>query len=404
MQPHAGRPATLAAVTRSRVRGAAMSPSTPTPATTLRGTSAITLAVLATVALPLRLAGQTPPTVSVPDEVSCARCTIRMSLVARLRSADGPGSIDFMPNAVRVDALSRYWVMDHQDLPKVFDETGRFVQVVGARGDGPGEFRNPLDAVAIGDSVLVMDYALRRATVVGPSLNPVRSIAMRWGFASPLVLAWPQEVVAAASINTPDRAGLRLHRVSFEQDPAAVVTSFGPYGGEMRPGRDVFQRISVNTTGRTFWTADLNRYALHEWSVDGKELHSLWRRQSWFPEDSRGTIGGRRTPPSPAVASLSEDATGLIWVFIWLPKSTWRDAWPPEVPGKREYSPREIAVEKLRTTVVEVINPRTSRVVARQPLDAYVVNALPLRRAVLYSVDPTGFPVVSVVSLQLERR
>ncbi|HLA88819.1 MAG TPA: hypothetical protein VJL28_00125 [Gemmatimonadaceae bacterium] len=347
---------------------------------------------------------QGPPVVSVPDEPSCARCTVTARTIAELGDRDGPGSIDYLPFALRVDSRGRFWVMNHDELPKVFDSTGRFVQTIGSVGSGPGEFRMPSDAVAIGDSMLVVDGSLARVTVVGPALKPIRSIGVRWGFGSPLVLAWPREVVVTASVPIPERAGLRLHRVSFGADPATIVSSFGPDDGEMRPGRDLSQRVSVSTTGRTFWTADITRYRLHEWSYDGRQLRSLLRTQNWFPPDVRSSMGNRTTSPSPSVAALVQDSTGLIWVFVRVAKATWREAWPPAVPGKREYRIREIAWEKLTTTLVEVIDPHAGRVLARQPLDTYLVNALSSRRAVFYAVDQHGYPRLSVLSFELVGR
>lgn len=47
---------------------------------------------------------------------------------------------------------------------RVFDATGKFVRTMGRTGDGPGEFRDPLQVTALGgDSLLVWDMSRHRA-------------------------------------------------------------------------------------------------------------------------------------------------------------------------------------------------------------------------------------------------
>jgi hypothetical protein len=54
--------------------------------------------------------------------------------------------------------------------------------------------------------------------------------------------------------------------------------------------------------------------------------------------------------------------------------------------------------------MVEVIDPRANRVVARQQFDAWLVSALPNRRAAVYTTDADGVPHVAIVQLRLIMR
>jgi hypothetical protein len=101
------------------------------------------------------------------------------------------------------------------------------------------------------------------------------------------------------------------------------------------------------------------------------------------------------------VAAIHVDDEGLLWVFIHLPGREWQKAWPQVPAGSREYSVRSIAMDKLYRTAMEVIDPRTMRVVARLFIDAHVIAALPDRRAAIYTVDQSDIPRVSIVQLEL---
>jgi hypothetical protein len=97
------------------------------------------------------------------------------------------------------------------------------------------------------------------------------------------------------------------------------------------------------------------------------------------------------------------DSSGLLWVFASVPSDTWPSAWPAALPGLVELSTSSIAFEKLYHTAIEVIDPSINRVIARSFLDSWIVEALPNRRAVTYSVDVAGGRHFSVVSLSLDR-
>jgi len=56
----------------------------------------------------------------------------------------------------------------------LFEQDGALVASAGGRGDGPGEFQGPNQAVLLGDSILVNDVQHGRVSVFGPALDYVR--------------------------------------------------------------------------------------------------------------------------------------------------------------------------------------------------------------------------------------
>ena len=65
---------------------------------------------------------------------------------------------------------------------RYYDDEGALVATQGGSGDRPGEYRAPLFMFAMpGDSLLVWDVELRRATVVAPDASTVRIIILEGG-------------------------------------------------------------------------------------------------------------------------------------------------------------------------------------------------------------------------------
>jgi hypothetical protein len=74
------------------------------------------------------------------------------------------------------------------------------------------------------------------------------------------------------------------------------------------------------------------------------------------------------------------------------------------IDGGREYLVRAVIFDKLYRTYVEVIDPRSARVVTTHKIDGYVMEALPDRRVALYRVDENGIPRVQIAALTLSGR
>ncbi len=76
-----------------------------------------------------------------------------------------------------VDGGGRMALIQWQDyVVRFFDAQGTDLGTVGREGEGPGEFRRPVRAGWIGDSLWVSDTQLGRVVVISPELEAVRTV------------------------------------------------------------------------------------------------------------------------------------------------------------------------------------------------------------------------------------
>jgi len=344
--------------------------------------------------------------VRVPDAAVCPACKITAGSRVLLGGPGDAVTIEGHPSAVRVDGTGRFWVMQEGALPIVFSPQGRSPRFVGRRGQGPGEFASAYDVLPLtGDSVLVFDDVTRRATLLDLSFRPVRSVPMPVRVNSAVVLEWPRSVIANAFSRTARGASHSLHHLSFDPDKVTTLRSFGPADNELVAHEaGIVQQFLTTTPGGHLWSAGLSGYNLYEWTSPGVLTLTLRRRPSWFSDVHAGSIGSPTTPPKPMLAGISADSEGLVWVYTRIPASSWMLAWPKLPPGTREVRTRDIAWHLLYDTMIEVIDPRLRRVVARSRYDGAIVSALSGRRAAFEEADVTGNLRVPVVTFDLTGR
>lgn len=343
----------------------------------------------------------------VPDPVVCPACKITEAGRIVLTSAGDQVTIDARPGQVRVDGTGRFWVFQEGTLPIAFSKQGGSPRYVGRKGAGPGEFTSAYDMLSVaGDSVVVLDDQTYRATVLDPSLRVVRSFPMPVRIHSAEVLEWPSAVMANAFSRTAQGASHSLHHLAFGRDKVSTQRTFGPANGELVPHvAGIVQQFLTTTPDGHLWSAGLTGYNLYEWNAAGALQRTLRRRPPWFADVHAASIGSPSTPPKPALAGLASDREGLLWVYTYVPAETWKAAWPPNLPpGTREVRTRDIGWQVLYDTMIEVIDPRLQRVVARFRHEGSVVNALPGRRAAFYQVDRQGNIRVPIVTFDLTGR
>ena len=336
----------------------------------------------------MRLGAQQAAPITIPDAVSCTKCNIVTRPVATLGTADGPGSLSGGLPTVRVDGRGRYWVIQEGELPFVYDANGRFLQAVGHKGNGPGEFENVNGALAVtGDSMSVWDD--NRLTVVDPSLVPRRIVRREPGWSLSAIAAWPTSVLLVRTAWRREATWQMMARGSMEGDAVRIQSGFGTTYEGIAAIEQHRADVSLVMSGR-FWAVESATYALRDWDLASGRSREFQRDAALFKNPPA-------TGPKPAAAHVVQDSDGLVWVAVLVQAPTWRDAIPK---GGGEVSVKQIAWEKYYRTVVEVIDPKSARVVTRKPLDQIVLGFLPGNRAALYSVDADGIPRIQIIEMQ----
>lgn len=340
----------------------------------------------------------------VPDPATCTSCEISLDTLVTFGSFDGPGSLYGVPNAVHVDQHDRYWVVEAAGPPKVFGSDGQFVTSIGRFGAGPGEFRR-VSAVLLGagDSVVIIDSALGRATVIGPDQNVVRQIRIEGQFLGGKIVHWPDQVILNGILDPSAAEGFPLHLVSLEGTQLRRQNSFGSLTGVLgREPSGISRLISAIGDG-TFWSAAPAAYVLSGWTRDGERVTQVERETSWFPASPDIDIGTPTRPPAPKVGSVEISPQGYAWVVALIPAPTWRSAWPTNLAaGATSVNLAHMRLEAMYNSRIELVDPRGGRVIVRFDLEGVVVSALPGGRFALYTPDADGTPRISVVAATVQ--
>ncbi len=345
---------------------------------------------------------------TVPAEVTCPSCKIRLVRVRTLDPASSYGGLKSGSQVVR-NSRGFYYAAPTHDPGKiaVFDPSGRYLGSLGERGLGPGElpevrriFIGPGDSVYVagrGAEVNVFDSANRF----------VRSFAVP-DRPNDILFAGPQVLVSAEP--TAMRSG-PVQALTREGDPVRLVTRedwslLSPLPFELFHG------------GRgTFWTAqsDGREYRIGLNQLSGRQIRAyrrniamlepegIWR---WVPE--RFTRGrAAENPMSPRLKDFAVDSAGRIWVLLLRDNEAWlqraREEW--KTPPGAEGTPRKLSVEDTRQRydrLFEVFDPGSGRIVARARVPHLVGEFLDPHHVYTFRETGAGAVAVDVWRVQLE--
>ena len=360
-----------------------------------------------TAALPpllLLLGGRAPAQQPITDRAGCERCAIRAYPRITLRTEAAPAGLAAIPQQVTRDGRGNYWVLVTGQLPMVFSPRGAFLREVGRRGSGPGEFRG-IGAIAAlpGDSILLIDPQLQRASLFGPDLSFRRSMSLPVRAGATAVLRWPHRVVVNGAGFTPEQAGWPLHLLDLSRDPVTHLRAFGENRAEPPGGNSpaAIRRLFPAGDG-SFWAADVVQYRLIRYGADGTVLTRVRRQTPVFPGESRWSIGSPDTPP-PAFLETAAVRGDTLWVALRVPRPDWRDAWRDvRLPSRGEVAASR-APERtaLHITRIEAIELRRGVVLAHRNLNGILVQLAPDLTAALYDLDENGVPRLRLIDLRL---
>jgi hypothetical protein len=289
--------------------------------------------------------------------------TISVEHLVTLGNESGEGSFASYPIPATKTSRGWYVVADYIQAPPipVFDSTGKYLRSFGADGDGPGEARSIVRILTMsGDSVMVVDGQLRRASVFSSDLAFVRS------FVLPVT---PFEIVQFGT-----NSFVAVPNGDRDQPPFRVFDRDGlPIAGFVaQPAADQPtppHRISAGKSGR-FWSAPWGgEYLIEEWDSLGTRLHEFRPASAWAVPYAGYEQISPEVPPQWALQGLWLDASGHVVVVAQVGDAEWAEGLgSPQMLEGRSVHP-VIDTDKAYDTLIEVIDAETGVVLGSRRLD-----------------------------------
>ena len=289
-------------------------------------------------------------------------CPLFLEIVGTFGDDEGPGIIEGFAWGVRDDSGRTYVASGSYTDIKVYDSEGRFLNRIGRKGEGPGEFTFISSFLPIGDSIVAVLDRSGRLNFFDPAGGLLRHV---WLPFSPTgnnaVYADGWGLIIAADVPTPERAGLPLHLVDLGD--GSVDRSFGSLSGEYRLsdyGRG--RRVLAEGPAGAVWAGHAAEYRIELWTPDGLQ-RSLARDVPWFPPVTPATAShGWFERPNSRISSLAATSSEL-WVKFNVADERWDERLSMrEASGSRDS-------DLFYDTVIEVIDLDELRVVGRARLD-----------------------------------
>jgi hypothetical protein len=253
-------------------------------------------------------------------------------------------------------AGDRFYVLDVEEgALQVYDTTGLYLETIGRSGEGPGEFRRPVDLAVdpIRDRLYVRDAQLRRISVfrLDGSLVTTWNTPTIPGLLRPMVLTQGGELYVASNLNpTAGPAEWRQGMVSCGSEGVARDTLAPPetvcseleltFAGTTRGAISVPvpfspERVWALTPQRSLVSGCSDRYSItyslpdsglriverDNWDVVPVDrLEAEWHRAATTArirlDDPGWTWSGPAIPGSkPAYNALYTDTGGRLWVL-----------------------------------------------------------------------------------------
>ncbi len=243
-------------------------------------------------------------------------------------------------------------------LPAVYGDDGTYLGVLGASGDGPGEFREPLFVrFGPGDSLYVFDGA-QRVLIFSPARAYARTIMLPVTPWDAAVLADGRMVIASA---THDH-GLPLLVVGSD---GAVIQEIGASDSASMAAPS--PRRIVPAPDGTVWTMPMTgSWRLEHWDLSGKLLAAHDRAPAWYPiiDASAGS-----DTPRPSVQDAWFDAAGRFWVLGKALNENWKKGVDRAVDSVTDTTTTIDDPDKVHDTMVEVFDVAAWKVLAEARFD-----------------------------------
>lgn len=320
------------------------------------------------------LSAQSSPRL-VADRTVCQSCRIVIEEVGRIDDAEGPGHLPGMPFGVNsASGGQEIVVLVGGSGPLVYSRQGAFRSEIGRQGSGPGEFLQVVRALSVGgDSLLVLDKANKRMTLVRTSgavlaMGPFNDHGL-----SGLVRGRDSTFVINAIVGTPARVGFPLHYVGPDGSP---LRSFGAReeNPRFRAGEGAWTRSLGAARDGGFWAIDRFQYVIEKYPPQGTFPTAVVRREApWFRSSPVGYVRPSGTDPGGSfVVGVHEATDSTLWIVSVVGDPRWGSE---AGAGRRSASPSASPdLTALHDSMIEVIDPRTWRVISRSRMDHFVIG------------------------------
>ena len=336
-------------------------------------------------AVALALAGTTllsaQDTVTVSGEVSCAGCRITWDTVVTIGGLDGPGLDPVMAySRVAVDSLGRILIGVYS-IPEisVFDSTGTFIQTIGGRGEGPGEYQifGHIDA----GPQYIHVFDMRGRTMLDYDLEFVRMDRFPRQFTHSYIID-SDDIAFVGDLPTEASVGHRLHILRRSGE----IESYGGDGSVYRGPRSSNVSL-IAGDAETSWVVESRANRLTRWDL--------------VPKPAVGKVFDRKVEefdrhdpdlyPNSHNIGVMLDGSGL-WVLWEAPDP----AWKTRIGGGQDLP------DALRRRVVDshldLVDPVTGRTLARARFDGRMSGfAYGSRYLVAFHETEAGVPYVHLL-------
>lgn len=327
-------------------------------------------------------------------EVACPACHIVLDTIVTIGGTDGFWSylIGDMSH-VAVDSGGRLFVsaLMSQEFA-VLDADGTFLQIVGRRGEGPGEYQMVSMVVPGPTYIHVFDPLLARHTVLDHAFNVVRvhSLPAR---ISAVVTRSPDALVLNADIATQAAVGHSFHVLS----PSGQIESFGD-ADAVFSGRSPYRFALAGDGRNTLWTVRRDSSIVTRWELEPQpSIAKVFVRDlEGFEKDSPA----KHRFPSATYADAMLDQDGL-WIVWSTPDPDWTERQP--VGGTGTTMP-DVPPRVLYDGWIDLLDTETGRTITRLQNDGLFHQiAKGSRYVVAYHETDAGVPYLHLLNPRLVR-
>ena len=345
----------------------------------------VSVLVLALAPMP----GHAQEVVEIDDRITCPTCVIEAGVPVTLapptdhvwfRSVPTPG--------LARDSKGSYIVfpVEGDALIGVFGADGRYLSSYGRIGEGPGEFAPGLGRLlTIGEGDVLYAIAHPHLHVLAPRADSTLDQFRVPVDARDVTVLKNGTMAVHATVRT--EAGITTIQIlrpdgEFEASIAPAATNDEEWDewkalsqNRFMVRWDMSRVLGRSSDHKDVWSAHRNRYRISRYGRDGVEKIRIERIAKWFQPHFNRTSGVRsRGFAESSVASIHEDADGLLWVAVLRAPSsisaTLDEPAPAGVEGRMNSFSYTDMSQFLHTTV-EVLDPMAGELVARHEFGEY---------------------------------